>query len=153
MNGRSGRDGGIGRGFTGGNNGRSGIGRGLGISGTFGRGGSSGLLFGRYIAKSPRWSRLAPGHARGARRRHSVLAVLRGVRIVAVAVRVPREPSYNERTNKPSSEIEKEVGEVVELYRNEGDLDPDVEEEMRRQREEALADDDEEEDDEETDES
>ncbi len=66
---------------------------------------------------------------------------------------VPREPSYNERTNKPNAEIEKEVGEVVELYRNEGDLDPDVEEEMRRQREEALADDDEEEDDEETDES
>jgi hypothetical protein len=66
---------------------------------------------------------------------------------------VPREPSYNERTTKPKAEIEKEVGEVVELYRNEGDLDPDVEEEMRRQREEALADDDEEEDDEETDES
>lgn len=72
-------------------------------------------------------------------------------RIAARAV--PREPSFNERTNKPNAEIEKEVGEVVELYRNEGDRDPDVEEEMRRQREEALADDDEEEDDEETNES
>lgn len=69
---------------------------------------------------------------------------------------IPREPSYKERTATPNAEIDKEVGEVVELFRNEGDLDPDVEEEMRRQREEALADDDddddEEEDDEETDE-
>lgn len=67
---------------------------------------------------------------------------------------VPREPSYNERTSKPNAEIDKEVGEVVELFRNEGDVDPDVEEEMKRQREDALADDDdEEEDDEETEES
>ena len=72
-------------------------------------------------------------------------------RIAAGAI--PREPSYNERTTKLDAEIDKEVGDVVELFRNEGDLDPDVEEEMRRQREDALADDEEEKDDEETDES
>ena len=66
---------------------------------------------------------------------------------------MPREPSYSERIGTPNTEIDEEIGEVVELYRNEGDLDPDVEDEMRRQREEALADDLEEEDDEETDES
>lgn len=71
------------------------------------------------------------------------------VRIASSAV--PREPSYNERINKPSEQLEEEVGEVLGLYRNEGDIDPEVEEEMKRQREEALSDD-EEEDEEETDE-
>lgn len=61
---------------------------------------------------------------------------------------VPREPSYEERTanSEAIEEIDQEVGEVLGLYRNEGELDPDVEEEMRRQREEALSDDEDEED-------
>lgn len=66
---------------------------------------------------------------------------------------IPREPSYTERTRRPNRQVEDEVEEVLGLYRNEGELDPDVEERMRRQREEALADDDEEEDDSETDKS
>lgn len=53
---------------------------------------------------------------------------------------VPRELSYEERTTsgETNKTIDQEVGEVRGLYRNEGDLDPDVEEEMRRQRKEAL---------------
>lgn len=70
---------------------------------------------------------------------------------------VPREPSYEERSGGTvtDSTIDQEVGEVLGMHRNEGDVDPDVEEEMRRQREEALQDDDEEEpdDDEKTEES
>jgi len=61
---------------------------------------------------------------------------------------VPREPSYNELTAEPKQEIEDEVGEVLGLYRNEGEADPDIEEQMRRQRDEALSDDDEDEGDE-----
>ncbi len=61
-------------------------------------------------------------------------------RIAASAI--PREPSYNERTLDPKQEIEDEVGEMLGLYRNQGDVDPEVEEQMRRQREEALSDDD-----------
>ncbi len=61
-------------------------------------------------------------------------------RIAASAI--PREPSYNERTLDPKQEIEDEVGEVLGFYRNQGDVDPEVEEQMRRQREEALSDDD-----------
>ena len=61
---------------------------------------------------------------------------------------VPREPSYNERAGRPKQEIEDEVGEVLGLYRNEGEADPDIEEQMRRQRDEALSDHDEDEDDE-----
>jgi len=78
--------------------------------------------------------------------------IAEAVRIATDAI--PREPCYNERTATPNAEIGNEVGEVCELLRNEGELEPDVEEKMRRQREEALADeDDEEEDDEESNES
>ncbi len=70
---------------------------------------------------------------------------------------VPREPSYEDRIagSKAIEDIDHEVGEVLGLHRNEGDLDPEVEEEMRRQREEALSDDEDEgdEDDESTEES
>ncbi|GEM_PF-3947886 len=67
--------------------------------------------------------------------------VVEFARIAASAI--PREPSYNERTGDPKREIEDEVDEVLGLYRNEGEADPGVEEQMRRQREEALSDDDE----------
>lgn len=62
--------------------------------------------------------------------------------------RVPVERSYAERTGgaAASEELDQEVGEVLGLHRNEGELDPEVEEEMRRRREEALRDDKEDED-------
>lgn len=60
-----------------------------------------------------------------------------------VKARIPREPSYEERTDRPAgfAEMDKEVGEVCGMHRNEGEVDPEVEEEMRRQREAASEDD------------
>lgn len=61
---------------------------------------------------------------------------------------VPREPSYEERIGGTiNQQIDQEVEEAIGLYRNEGEIDPEVEEEMRRQREEALEEDDQEEED------
>jgi hypothetical protein len=61
---------------------------------------------------------------------------------------VPHEPSYKERISGTiNQQIDQEVEESIGLYRNEGEIDPEVEEEMRRQREEALEEDDQEEED------
>lgn len=65
------------------------------------------------------------------------------------AASVPREPSYLDRTAERGAEIDQEVGEVLELHRNEGEDDAEIEERMNQQAEEALGDDDDE--DEETD--
>lgn len=57
--------------------------------------------------------------------------------------RVPIEPSYADRTGTPGTDadIEREVGEVLGMHRNEGEADPEVEEDMERKRKEALEDD------------
>jgi len=65
---------------------------------------------------------------------------------------IPREPSYAERTASSDSDspIDAEVQELQGMFRNQGELDPEVEEEMRRKREESQDHDDPEENDEPT---
>ncbi len=55
---------------------------------------------------------------------------------------LPVEPSAAERamSSGKDEKIDHEVGEVIGMYRNEGDIDPEVEERLRGIREEALGD-------------